>query len=271
MLTDEKTVHRKLHEIAARRRSSSASSRSTRSSSATSTPCTSATARTASRSPPSATSADPRAQLTLAQSATARRRCSRHRRATTRSVIPIAPRHRRNEVLDAMAQLRLATQGRTPRRRTRRRSALAAARDHGQHCARRTSSSRCASGSLANPAFGATEADARPPALPGRLDDHHHARSRTRKRSPKTRVDQVLVDRAHDPAAAARRRSSRATGHVVAYVGGRGYDGPEPWAQFDLAGQVGPPDRLHVQAVRARRARSNSTSRSVACSRRPRR
>jgi penicillin-binding protein 1A len=50
-------------------------------------------------------------------------------------------------------------------------------------------------------------------------------------------VAKVLVDRAHDPAAALVAIEPK-TGYVKAYVGGRDYFGPEPWAKFDLASQA---------------------------------
>ncbi|MDQ1520292.1 MAG: penicillin-binding protein, partial [Actinomycetota bacterium] len=49
-------------------------------------------------------------------------------------------------------------------------------------------------------------------------------------------VAKVLVDRAHDPAAALV-AIEPTTGYVKAYVGGRDYFGSEPWAKFDLASQ----------------------------------
>jgi penicillin-binding protein 1A len=49
-------------------------------------------------------------------------------------------------------------------------------------------------------------------------------------------VAKVLVDREHDPAAALV-AIEPTTGQVKAYVGGRDYFGPEPWAKFDLASQ----------------------------------
>jgi penicillin-binding protein 1A len=50
-------------------------------------------------------------------------------------------------------------------------------------------------------------------------------------------VAKVLVDRAADPSAALV-AIEPTTGFVKAYVGGRGYFGPEPWAKFDLASQA---------------------------------
>jgi penicillin-binding protein 1A len=50
-------------------------------------------------------------------------------------------------------------------------------------------------------------------------------------------VAKVLVDRAHDPAAALV-AIDPTTGYVKAYVGGRDYYGSEPWAKFDLASQA---------------------------------
>jgi penicillin-binding protein 1A len=50
-------------------------------------------------------------------------------------------------------------------------------------------------------------------------------------------VDRVLVDPAHDPSGALVAIDPR-NGYVRAYVGGRDYFGPQPWAKFDLASQA---------------------------------
>lgn len=57
------------------------------------------------------------------------------------------------------------------------------------------------------------------------------------QRAAEAAIAAALPDRVHDPAAALV-SIEPTTGHVVAYVGGRGTDGPEAWAQFDLAGQA---------------------------------
>ena len=48
-----------------------------------------------------------------------------------------------------------------------------------------------------------------------------------KKKLAEQSVATVLSDRAHDPAGALVAIDPR-NGHVLAYVGGRGYDGPEP-------------------------------------------
>lgn len=92
---------------------------------------------------------------------------------------------------------------------------------------------------LANPAFGANEAQR------ARLLDQGGLRITTTldlrlQRAAEAAVATVLSDRARDPAAALV-AIEPATGRVVAYVGGRGYDGPEAWARYDLAGVAARP------------------------------
>ncbi|HEY1740608.1 MAG TPA: transglycosylase domain-containing protein [Acidimicrobiia bacterium] len=92
---------------------------------------------------------------------------------------------------------------------------------------------------LSNPTFGATEAD-RAHAL---YQDGYTITTTldpSAQAAAETSVSQILVDRATDPAAAVVSIEPK-TGHVVAYVGGRGYDGPEAWSHWDLAGQAARP------------------------------
>ena len=55
-----------------------------------------------------------------------------------------------------------------------------------------------------------------------------------RQQMAESALDHVLVDPAHDPSGALV-SIDPTTGHVVAYVGGRDFYGPAPYAQFDLA------------------------------------
>jgi penicillin-binding protein 1A len=91
---------------------------------------------------------------------------------------------------------------------------------------------------LANPTFGKTEADRAALLNEGGLQITTTLDPHLQQLAEQS-VATVLSDRAHDPAAALVAMDP-SDGHVLAYVGGRGFDGPEAWARYDLAGQ--PPD-----------------------------
>ncbi len=178
----------------------------------------------------------PASQLTLAESAT----LAGLLQAPDRDdpfTDPSAARARRDLALDAMAKYHDITDAQaraakaTPIRLARRASAGDERAPYFVEQVRQWF--------LANPAFGATAADRAHALYQGgytittTLDPHAQS-------AAEAAVRQILVDRAHDPAAAVVSIEPR-TGRVVAYVGGRGYDGPEAWSHWDLAGQAARP------------------------------
>jgi penicillin-binding protein 1A len=88
---------------------------------------------------------------------------------------------------------------------------------------------------LSHPQFGSTIDDRRHLLFTGGLVIHTTL-DPARQQMAESALDHVLVDPAHDPSGALV-SIDPTSGDVVAYVGGRDFYGPEPYAQFDLAGQ----------------------------------
>ena len=146
---------------------------------------------------------------------------------------PAAALARRNVVLDAMVRYHRTTPTAAAAAAAEPLRLAPPADDHG-HAAYFVDAVR--TWFLAQPRFGATEADRAHALYQGGL---HIATTLdpTAQRAAETAIAGILTDRHHDPAAALV-SIEPTTGRVVAYVGGRGTDGPEPWAQFDLAGRA---------------------------------
>ena len=146
---------------------------------------------------------------------------------------PAAALARRNVVLDAMVRYHRTTPTAAAAAAAEPLRLAPPADDHG-HAAYFVDAVR--TWFLAQPRFGATEADRAHALYQGGL---HIATTLdpTAQRAAENAVAGILTDRHHDPAAALV-SIEPTTGRVVAYVGGRGTDGPEPWAQFDLAGRA---------------------------------
>ncbi len=147
---------------------------------------------------------------------------------------PVAARNRRNQVLAAMAKYHQITEAQA---QTASATPIRLARHtNPDHQKDPYFVEQVRQWFLNNPAFGASEAE-RAHAL------YQGGYTITTTLDPKAQaaaeasVRDVLLDRAHDPAAAVV-SIEPTTGHVVAYVGGRGYDGPEAWSHWDLAGQA---------------------------------
>ncbi len=143
---------------------------------------------------------------------------------------------RRNDVLDAMARYGEATKAAVAIART---LPLGVKPPAPQHELAPYFVERVRDWFLANPVFGRTEADRATALNQGGLRITTTLDPRLQLLAEQS-VATVLSDRAHDPAGALVAIDPR-NGHVLAYVGGRGYDGPEPYARYDLAGLAGRP------------------------------
>jgi len=148
-------------------------------------------------------------------------------------VVPQVALNRRNEVLDKMAEYGFATKAEAAAARTQPLGLHPRVDDEQMRAPYFVG--QVEQFILSHKQFGATIDERRHLLYTGGLVIHTTL-DPARQQLAQSALDHVLVDPAHDPSGALV-SIEPTTGDVVAYVGGRDYYGSAPFAQFDLAGQ----------------------------------